>query len=409
MTQSERPPGFARAWAKRTLLPLCALVVQAQAQNFENYETVHGADTGHADVCLRSTGNPIGAAYYQMYPATTIQVGQNAKNGDLIGSWITTSMAPAWKCKRRTSHSGIPVQVSVESKLVYVNLPGDAALFGSVIHDGESYRGSRLGDAPVSEALGYIARWRATIDGTSTDWTPLNFPHGDYQPGPVVTVTKNAGDEYFIQVETQIHFIKRKDPQNVPPWNGQYLQGIVDPTYSWVHQQAPSKPPYNVTNSNGSGQYIIPQMLKDTVTFIKETGTCTTPSVAVGLPDVGITELSGPGTIRGTKDFDLEFQNCPKGLYGISYYFTPTTTILDEAQGVIALDGNSTATGVALKLTEDNGTALKFGQPNAYQLAYDPSTVKTYPVPLKVAYYQTDNTVTPGDVTSSITVTLKYQ
>jgi len=391
MNQPGRPAGFRPIWARLALLPLCALAVQAQAQNT-------GVDTGHADKCMRNTGHP-SYRYYQVYPATTIHVGQNAQIGDLIGSWISTTMRPAWKCTRRAAYSGVPVQVSVQSKLVYAHTTYDASVFTSLVaHDGGSYRGSRLGDPSATRTLGYIARWRATIDGVTTDWTPMNLGAGAYQPGPEVIVTKNTGEEYYIQLETQVHFTKHREP----PQSG-YQQGLVDPTYSWVYQKTGSKYSY------GSGQYIIPQMEAGTVTFVKENGTCTTPSASVELPDVGVGEFPNPGTIRGTKNFDLEFQNCPAGLYGIGYYFTPTTTLLDAVQGVIALDGSSTATGVGLKLTEDSGAALKFGQANAYLLAYDPSTVKSYTVPLNVAYYQTDNTVTPGSVKSSVTVTVKYQ
>jgi len=389
MSQPGRPAGLTRTWAKFALLPLCALAVQAQA-------------TGIADTCMRDTGHP-NYNYYQSYPATTIHVGQNAPIGDLIGSWITTGMRPAWKCKRLAAYSDVPVQISVQSKLVYDHNIYDATVFTSLLaHDGGNYRGSRLGDASASydmSYIGYIARWRATIDGVTTDWTPMNLPVGSYQPGPTVIVTKKTDEEYDIQLETQVHFTKHREPPQ-----GGFQQGLVDPTYSWVYQKTPS------AHSYGGGQYVIPQMAAGTITFVNAAhGTCTTPGASVDLPDVGVGEFPSQGSIRGTRNFDLEFQNCPPGLYSIGYYFTPTTAVLDELEGVIALDGSSTATGVGLKLTKDSGTALTFGQANASLLAYDPSMTKSYTVPLKVAYYQIDDTVTPGNVKSSVTVTLKYQ
>jgi len=400
------PARFARAKVWLSLLPLCVLTGQVQAQDVDT-----GLDTGHVDACLRNTGHP-SYRYYQVYPATTIQVGQNAQNGDLIGSWITTSMIPAWRCKRRAPYSGIPAQISVQSKLVYVHADLDTAHLGVfVTHDGENYRTSRLGDSYLSKyTLGYIARWRATIDGVTTDWTPLTNYQGILQPGPAVTVTKNTGDEYDIYLETQVHFMKHEDPPSWAPWNGNYLQGLVDPTYAYVHQHSnDSLYPYFVTDSSGSGHYIIPQMEDYTVTFVTQHGTCTTPDVPVTLPTVVADEFN-QNPILGTTPFTLEFQSCPAGFHSIGYYLIPATTILDAANGVIALDGSSTATGIGLKLTEDTGTALKFGSANPYPLAYNSATGGTYSADLKVSYYRLGSApVGSGNVSSSMTVTLQYQ
>jgi len=163
------------------------------------------------------------------------------------------------------------------------------------------------------------------------------------------------------------------------------------------------------TESVGSDTYRISQMLAGMVTF-EGGGTCTTPDVPVKLPSLPASDFPGAGSVKGTTTFNLQFQNCPSGLYSIGYYFTPTTSIVDAAQGVVALDGSSTATGIGVQLTEDNGTALKFGVNNTYPLTtYAPSTVNSYSIPLKASYYQTGNSVNGGDVSTSVTFTLDYQ
>jgi len=344
---------------------------------------------GTWDDCMRSTGN--NPLYYHWYPPTTIHLGNDAVVGDVIGPWITTSQS-AWKCTRRAIYGGMPVQVSVQGYPPYEHWNR------FVNHDGETYAWYRLGD--TSWALGYITRWRAIVDGDATEWTPLTIYPGYQNPKSMVSVIKDAGDEYYIHVETQLRFVKQ-DMNNTNLVSG-YQQNIADPIYVRHYQKV------GTTESLGGGTYLIGQMLQGTVNFVGG-GTCTTPNVSVKLPDVGTSEFSGPNSILYTTPFELKFQNCPPGLYGIGYHFTPTTSIVDAAQGVIALDGSATATGVGLKLTENSGAALKFGQANTYQLPYDPAIVNSYTVPLKVAYYQTDNVVTSGAVSSSMTVTLKYQ
>jgi len=217
----------------------------------------------------------------------------------------------------------------------------------------------------------------------------------------MVSVTKEAGEVHHIHIETQIRFVKRNASRSVLAPG--YQKNIADPIYIRHAQKVGN------TVSHGSDTYLISQLPKGRATFVGG-GTCTTPSVPVKLPDADVSEFSRPGPLlTKTTAFELEFQSCPAGLYGIGYYFTPTTAILDAAQGVIALDGRSTATGIALQLMQDNGAALQFGPANTYPLAYDPSTVNTYKVPLKVSYYQTSASITSGTVSASMTVTLKYQ
>jgi len=383
-SKSDHPAGFRPIWARLALLPLCALAAQAQAD-------------GIWDDCVRNTGNPLFYEYYQAYLPTTIQLPNSAQVGDIVSPWIATPMHPAWKCTRRIGYSGTAVNVSVRSGLVYNS--GDL-LDTLISHEGGSYRISRFGDYDYEGGLSYIARWRATINGVTTDWTALNITPGLPQPAnSTVTVAKNAGDVYYIQVETQIRLIKRSAAL-VPG----YTQRLVDPTYTRHYQQV------GTVFLPGDVTYLIPQLSAGRLNFVGG-GTCTTSSVPdpVKLPTVVAGDFSGQGSTLGTTPFDLKLESCPAGLYSIGYYFTPATAILDATNGVIALDGSSSATGVGLQLTEDTGTPLKFA--NTYPLTtYDPSAVNTYTVPLKVAYYQTGNTpVGSGSVSASMTVMLKYQ
>jgi len=338
------------------------------------------------DDCVRGAGG--NGAYYQFFTPTTIYLPDEVAVGAVFGPWVAADALPSWKCTRLPAHAGKTVQVSAEGYPPYTRL-------GTLEHEGHTYAWYHLGGSP---ALGYIARWRAIVDGVATQWTPLTVAPGIYQPAAsTVPVTKAAGEVYFIDLETQIRFVKR----TVALIPG-YQQRIVDPIYVWHRQTVDSM------TSVGSVTYRISQMSAKTVTFIGG-GTCKTPDVTVPLPTVAVGDFSGQGATLGTTSFEL-ILSCPGSLYSIGYSFTPATPILDEAQGVIALDSASSATGVGLQLTEDNGAVLKFGQANLYPLvAYDPSMTKVYQIPLKAAYYQSGNTVTAGNVSSSMIVTLQFQ
>ncbi|WP_153015416.1 fimbrial protein [Ventosimonas gracilis] len=355
------------------LLALCALAAQANGA-WDNCE--HGGNGVH-----------------QFFPATTVYLGRDAAVGDVVGPWITATAAPAWNCTRLPAHAGTDVQVSVQGNPPY------GPKLGTLNHEGHTYGLYRFGSE--SEALGYIARWRAIVDGVATDWTALNTMPGtgSYQNSvSTVSVVKAAGAQYSINVETQIRLVKR-----TAALQPGYKQNIANPILVRHHQQVGGAESVGDTDTHR-----VSQMQQDALSFAGG-GTCTTPNVEVPLPTLPASDFSGTGSVLGSTPFELKFQACPVGLVSIGYYFTPTTSIIDEAQAVVALDGSSTASGVGVQLTEDNGTALKFGINNSYSLPYDPSTGGSYSVPLKAAYYQTDNNLGAGSVSTSVTFTLDYK
>lgn len=338
------------------------------------------------DDCVRAGGT---GDYYQYFNSGTVALGRDAAVGEVVGPWFTASKSPAWSCTRRSSYGGIAVTLAVQGYPPYLKL-------GALVYDGSTYAHY----ATTNPALGYVVRWRSTIDGTTTDWTPLTVGTGAQQtPVSTVAVTKTADATYSISVETQIRFVKRTNALT-----GGYSQTIVDPIYV-RHMQT-----VDATTSHGSGTYRISQMPSGTVTFTSG-GTCTTPDVAVDLGEAAVSDFAGVGSTTGTAtSFDLAFNNCPAGLGGIQYYFSATNGLVDASNGVIGLDGSSTAAGVAIRLTTQAGAALTFGSANAYSLsAYDASSGGSYAVPLAASFYQTEAAVSAGSVDSSMTFTLIYK
>ncbi|HBN9636408.1 hypothetical protein APA73_15690 [Pseudomonas aeruginosa] len=359
-------------WPRLLFLALSVACVQARAD-------------GTWDDCVRSGGT---GDIYQYFPATTIYLGRDAAVGDVVGPWITASSMPAWSCTRRTGYGGTAVQVLVQGYPPYT-------LLGTLSHDGGSYAYYRAGDA--SAALAYIARWRAVVNGVYTDWSPLIVAGGVYQnAASTVTVDKTAGETYTIGVETQIRFVKRTTALVAG-----YTQGILDPIYVRHYQQVGG------STSVGTGTYRISQMTPGTATF-EGGGTCVTPDVSVSLGSTPAGDFSGIGTTVARTPFTLSFQNCPPNLASIAYSFTPTTSVVDAAQGVVALDATSTATGVGIQLLTQAGAAVQFG--TAYPLeSYDSSQAASYSVDLQAGYYQTATTVSAGSANTAITFTMNYK
>lgn len=166
----------------------------------------------------------------------------------------------------------------------------------------------------------------------------------------------------------------------------------------------------SVTISDGGG-YRTPtdgrKTFSLTSTIIK-VAACTTPDVTVSMGSHKQSVFKGIGTTTPAVAFNLGVNACPAGLNAIQYQFIPINAVLDAANGVLALSGDSTATGIGLQLKDGNGNALKYR--TQYVLTnYNRATGGSYTIPLRAAYYQTGQRVTPGSANTVLTFTMNYQ
>ncbi|QXH42962.1 fimbrial protein [Pseudomonas sessilinigenes] len=144
-----------------------------------------------------------------------------------------------------------------------------------------------------------------------------------------------------------------------------------------------------------------------TPTIVK-VAACTTPDVTVSMGSHKQSVFKGVGTTTPSVAFNLGVNACPAGLNAIQYQFIPINAVLDAANGVLALSGDSTATGIGLQLKDGNGNALKYR--TQYVLTnYNRATGGSYTIPLRAAYYQTGQRVTPGSANTVLTFTMNYQ
>lgn len=329
--------------------------------------------------CNRTNG------YYQYFDTTKIEVGKDAQVGDLLGTWITSSNPAAWACTPVSRYLSATPQMSVQGYPPY-------SIWQTKSVDGRSYS---VYNTAVKTGLGYIARWRYTIKGTTSDWQPLTVAPGVYQDANSTVTVPNSDGAYNIGIDVQIRFVKTSTALT----SG--TTSIFDPMYL-RHKQVSDG-----SSFNGAGSYMIAEFLAGGM-IISTGGTCTTPNVSETLPDVSRSSLTHVGATGGQKYFDLKFQQCTAGLGSVSYSFAPTTTVVDATQGVVAPNSGS-ATGVGVQYMINDTTPVTFG--SSYLLStYDPTVDNgNYTVSMSALLYQTAAAVTPGTVTSSITFTTSYK
>ena len=332
--------------------------------------------------CERTNG------YYQLFDSTTVQVGKDAAVGDLLGTWLTSSDPTAWTCSHRTAYQDRAVPMAVQGYPPYT-------IWGTMSIDGQTYN---VYNTTVKTGLGYVARWRYTVKGQVSDWYPLTIANGVYQtPSQLFNASYDGTASWYIGVDVQVRFVKTATGLTAGS------TPLFDPMYMRHYQY------YGGTASVGSGTYMIAQYRAGGVVVSTTGGTCTTSDVNVELPPANRASFTGVGYTASRTDFSLVFTKCPSGLASIGYQFSPTTSIIDNSQGVFASSSTSTASGVGLQLLNDQDVPISFN--TSYLLTdYDPSVENaTYTVPLRAGLYQTEASVSSGGVNGAVTFTLIYK
>ena len=132
---------------------------------------------------------------------------------------------------------------------------------------------------------------------------------------------------------------------------------------------------------------------------------CTSPSINVPLGRQFSSKFKGVGSTIGELAFSIKLNNCPAGINSISYRLDPVTTPVSAQNGILALDPGG-ATGVGIKITDDNGAAVGLGVTRDFLKNVSEGN---YTIPLKAAYYKTSDTVVGGAANAAIQFTITYQ
>ncbi|WP_063923018.1 fimbrial protein [Cupriavidus basilensis] len=137
-------------------------------------------------------------------------------------------------------------------------------------------------------------------------------------------------------------------------------------------------------------------------------GTCQTPSQTITMPPAQKRAFTGAGSTTGEIGFEVRLLNCPPGYNRVGYALDPAGGTVANAPGVLPAGSGSSAGGVNIRLTDSGGTPVTFKQ-SVQVGAYDKGTGGSYAIPMKAAYFQTGDTVTPGTITGAVTVLIDYQ
>jgi len=138
---------------------------------------------------------------------------------------------------------------------------------------------------------------------------------------------------------------------------------------------------------------------------------CATPDVTVDLGKHSSGEMTAIGSTTTAANFNISVNNCPGGLsaFGpaIQYRVDATTTVVNSAQSVVALDSGSSAKGAGVQLLDGNGAVFPLATYKTFT-GYDKANGGSYTIPFKARYYRTGS-VTPGTANTSMTFTMLYQ
>ncbi len=137
------------------------------------------------------------------------------------------------------------------------------------------------------------------------------------------------------------------------------------------------------------------------------TPTCTTADVAVSLGTQQATDFKGPGSSGATVPLNIPL-NCEAFINSVQYRIDPATPVLNPSQSVVALDAESSASGIGVQVVNDAATGpVPLGTLRAFT-GYQ-GAAGSYSVPLRVRYYQTGATVKGGKANTSMTFTMDYR
>lgn len=147
---------------------------------------------------------------------------------------------------------------------------------------------------------------------------------------------------------------------------------------------------YSLLNVNLTGNVIVPSCSLDPST-----------KTTIDLGSTSKTHLPDIGSTSNTHDFDIVLK-CTASP-NVSLNISGNESTEAPGQGVLALDPGSTAAGLGVRILYKN-TPIIFNS----ELSVGIATEGQFIVPMRAQFYKTQNTLTAGELSSSMTFTLTY-
>lgn len=133
---------------------------------------------------------------------------------------------------------------------------------------------------------------------------------------------------------------------------------------------------------------------------------CQTPDVSVQMGDYELNELTNSGSTPRTVKFDIGLNQCQTGIQKVTYSLNATSQVIDQLNGIVALNSSSTAKGIGLKLMDDTGRPIKLGA--TYPFSEFSTSSTSFKIPLSAAYYRLAGQLEAGSANASVTFTVNY-
>ncbi|UWF51515.1 type 1 fimbrial protein [Pseudomonas sp. N3-W] len=141
--------------------------------------------------------------------------------------------------------------------------------------------------------------------------------------------------------------------------------------------------------------------------IILNSASCQTPDVTVQMgEDYQLQDFSKVGNAPRTIKFNIELNECQTGIQKVTYSLRATSQVIDQKNGVMALNTTSTAKGIGLKLMNDAGQPIDLG--TTYSLNGFNANGTNFKIPLSAAYYRLADKLEAGTANASATFTVNY-
>lgn len=142
--------------------------------------------------------------------------------------------------------------------------------------------------------------------------------------------------------------------------------------------------------------------------IILNAASCVTPDVSVQMgDDYYLYEFSNVGDTSQAVKFNIGLHQCQTGIQKVTYSLKATTQVIDQKQGIVALNASSTAKGIGLKLMDDAGQPVALD--TTYQFNGFSTTGTDFNIPLSASYYRlADSELKAGTANTSVTFIMSY-
>jgi type 1 fimbria pilin len=141
--------------------------------------------------------------------------------------------------------------------------------------------------------------------------------------------------------------------------------------------------------------------------IVLNSASCQTPDVSVQMgDDYQLHEFRNVGDTPRTIKFNIGLNQCQTGIQKVTYSLTATSQVIDQQNGVVALNSSSTAKGIGLKLMNDAGQPIALG--TTYPFSGFTTTGTNFKIPLSAAYYRLADKLEAGSANASVTFTVNY-